>query len=92
MDIEDKKYIEQGLLATDNSIKENLTTQEQTQLDEIDKLIDDLYLLRQQSIQQDGEFGVGNLVFKEMRNMGYLDNLKELKRKLMSKQMSLGEK
>ena len=91
MDIEDKKYIEQGLLATDNSIKEDLTTQEQTQLDEIDKLIDDLYLLRQQSIQQDGEFGVGNLVFKEMRNMGYLDNLKELKRKLMSKQMSLGE-
>ena len=91
MDIEDKKYIEQGLLATDNSIKEDLTTQEQKQLDEIDKLIDDLYLLRQQSIQQDGEFGVGNLVFKEMRNMGYLDNLKELKRKLMSKQMSLGE-
>ena len=70
-------------------VKEDLNSQEQEQLDEIDKLIDDIYALRQQSIQQDGEFGIGNLVFKEFRNMGYLDNLKNLKTKLQSKKMSL---
>ena len=70
-------------------VKEDLDSQEQEQLDEIDKLIDDIYALRQQSIQQDGEFGIGNLVFKEFRNMGYLDNLKNLKTKLQSKKMSL---
>ena len=84
----DKTLKELGL---NESLSENLNTQEQKQLDEIDELIDDLYKLRQESIQQDGEFGVGNLVFKEMRNMGYLDNLKTLKRKLQSKEMSLGE-
>ncbi len=72
-------------------VVEDLTTQEQKQLKEIDDLINDLYKLRQESIQQFGEFGVGNLVFKEMRNLGYLDNLKTLKRKLQSKEMSLGE-
>ena len=84
----DKTLKELGLK---ESLSEDLNTQEQKQLGEIDELIDDLYKLRQESIQQDGEFGVGNLVFKEMRNMGYLDNLKNLKRKLQSKEMSLGE-
>lgn len=70
-------------------VKEDLDQDEKTKLEEIDKLIDELYELRQQSIQQDGEFGIGNLVFKEFRNMGYLDNLKELKTELQSKEMSL---
>ena len=89
MDREDKKYIDLGVLETSEELNEDLNEQEQKQLDEIDNLVNDLYKLRQQSIQQDGEFGVGNLVFKEMRNMGYLDNLKEIKRKLQSKDMSL---
>lgn len=83
---EDWNYILNG---SSEELEEDLNTQEQKQLDEIDNLVNDLYKLRQQSIQQDGEFGVGNLVFKEMRNMGYLDNLKEIKRKLQSKDMSL---
>ena len=89
MDREDKKYIDLGILETSEELKEDLTQQEQKQLEEIDNLINDLYKLRQQSIQQDGEYGMGNLVFKEMRNMGYLDNLRNLKRKLQSKDMSL---
>lgn len=92
MDREDKKYIDLGILETSEELNEDLNPQEQKQLEEIDKLIDDLYKLRQESIQKDGEYGVGNLVFKEMRNMGYLDNLKELKRKLQSKKMSLEKK
>lgn len=55
----------------------------------IDNFIEDLYNLRKESIAKDGEYGLGNLVFKEFRNLGYLDNLKELKRKEIEKELSL---
>jgi hypothetical protein len=58
----------------------------------IDKYIDDLYEMRKQAIAKDGEFGIGNLVFKELRNLGYLDNLKELRNELRSKELSLEPK
>lgn len=59
--------------------------------DRIDDFIEDLYDLRKDSIAKDGEYGIGNLVFKEFRNLGYLDNLKEIKNKLKSKELSLEE-
>ena len=52
-------------------------------------LVDELYLLRKDSISTDGEYGVGNLVFKEFRNRGYLDNLKQLMVDKTSKELSL---
>lgn len=52
-------------------------------------LIDDLYLLRKDSIATDGEYGEGNLVFKEFRNKGFLDNLKQLLVDETSKELSL---
>lgn len=52
-------------------------------------LIDELYLLRKDSIAIDGEYGEGNLVFKEFRNKGYLDNLKQLLVDETSKELSL---
>ena len=58
-------------------------------IDAIDQLIDDLYLLRQQSILQDGEYAVGNLIFKEFRNQGFLQELKDMKVKEQNKEMSL---
>lgn len=64
-------------------IQNNITS------DEINNFIEDLYDLRKESILKDGEYGLGNLVFKEMRNLGYLDNLKELKNKVKSKELSL---
>lgn len=57
--------------------------------DDIDKFITDIYELRKTSIAKDGEYGLGNLVFKEMRNLGYLDNLKELKKQERAKELSL---
>lgn len=70
-------------------LDEDLDDNETNKLEQINNLIDDLYKLRQDSIEKDGEFGIGNLVFKEFRNMGYLDNLKDLKVQLQSKEMSL---
>lgn len=51
--------------------------------------IEKLYNLRKESIAEEGEYGLGNLIFKEFRNRGYLDQLKELKNKLRSKELSL---
>lgn len=51
--------------------------------------IEDIYDLRKSSIAQDGEYAIGNLIFKEMRGLGYLDDLKELKNEILSKELSL---
>ena len=57
--------------------------------DKINDFIEDLYDLRKASIDKDGEYGLGNLVFKEFRSLGYLDNLKEIKREKTEKELSL---
>ena len=56
---------------------------------QIDKYIDDIYKLRVESIQEKGEFGEGNLIFKEIRRLGYLNDLKNKKIELTSKELSL---
>ena len=56
---------------------------------EIDSFIDSLYEMRQDSIQKDGEYSIGNLIFKEFRNLGYLDNLKDIKTKEEDSELSL---
>lgn len=58
-------------------------------LENIEAFIDDLYVLRTEAISKEGEFGLGNLLFKEFRHLGYLDKLKELRTQLISKQLSL---
>ena len=57
--------------------------------DDIYDFIEDLYDLRKESIASEGEYGLGNLVFKEFRNLGYLDNLKELRKQEKGKELSL---
>ena len=52
-------------------------------------LIDELYLLRKKSIAGEGEYGKGNLVFKDFRNEGKLDQLKALANDGVSKELSL---
>lgn len=59
---------------------------------EIDSFIDKLYDLRKKGLAEDGEYSIGNLVFKEMRNKGYLDHLKELRHKVIAQRLSLFEK
>ena len=56
---------------------------------EADNLIDELYLLRKDSLATEGEYGVGNLIFKQFRNDGYLDNLKQLLVDNTAKELSL---
>lgn len=57
--------------------------------EEADRLIDELYLLRKDSLSTEGEYGVGNLIFKQFRNDGYLDNLKQMLIDDTAKELSL---
>lgn len=60
-------------------------------IEEIDKFINDIYKLRKDSIADKGEYAEGNAIFKEFRNKGYLDKLKDLKNNLKSQQLSIEE-
>lgn len=53
--------------------------------------IETIYSLRKEGLSSEGEFSILNLVFKELRNKGYLDELKEMKNVLISQRLSLEE-
>lgn len=52
-------------------------------------LLDSLYMLRKVSLSSNDEFGVGNLIFKEFRNLGYIDRLKQIIKDDKSKELSM---
>ena len=72
----------------ENKLEESISDN-QSKLEEIDNLIEDIYDLRKQGMARNGEMDIFNLIFKEFRNLGYLDNLKELRKKEISKELSL---
>lgn len=51
--------------------------------------IDSLYNLRRQSLMAEGEYAMGNYVFKTLRDEGLLQALKDQRYKLSSKELSL---
>lgn len=55
----------------------------------IENLINTAYLIRKNSLEVDGEFGQGNLLFKELRNSGILQELKDSLVKAKSNDLSL---
>lgn len=59
------------------------------QLGLVEDTINSLYLIRKNSLATDGEYGKGNLIFKDIRNSGLLDKLKDARVKLMSTDLSL---
>jgi hypothetical protein len=58
-------------------------------LDEVKNCVNVLYMIRKNSIAVDGEYGKGNQLFKEIRNIGLLDALKEKSNELLSQQLSM---
>ena len=58
--------------------------------DSIDILKDKIKKMRGDSIAKEGEFAFGNLIFKELRNAGYIDKLNDYKRTSQDKFLSLG--
>ncbi len=56
---------------------------------EIGKLWDELYQIRTISLQNEGELGKGNALFKKLRNLGYLERLKKAYYSSASEELSL---
>lgn len=66
-----------------------LMDREDATSDDVRGFIEDIYDLRKNGIAEDGEYSIGNLVFKEFRNLGYLDGLKDWRKELKGKELSL---
>lgn len=56
---------------------------------DIKDCINMLYLMRKDSIANDGEYGLGNLLFKEIRNKGLLNALKDKYNEMISDELTL---
>ena len=54
----------------------------------IKHMINNLYVIRKNSIMTDGEYGKGNLLFKAIRNSGLLQQLKEELYNIISKELT----
>jgi hypothetical protein len=64
---------------------------DEKRFDAADKLKDKIKKMRQASLEAGGEYSTENLVFKTLRNNGYLDKLSDIKTMSFDKQKSLNE-
>ena len=55
----------------------------------INQMVDNLYILRKNGLLSQGEYGKDNQIFKEIRSLGLLKDLKDEYLKLKSKELSL---
>ena len=51
--------------------------------------LDKIYLMRKESIANEGEYGYGNQLFKDLRNLGLIDKLKEKCKEFKSVELTL---
>jgi len=68
---------------------DNLRNGSVSKLEEIEKLKDKIKKLRQSGLEKEGEFSVENLVFKTLRNNGYLEKLFDAYTNTIDKTLSL---
>lgn len=59
---------------------------------ELQEIIDKIYLLRKDALSSGGETSPGNLAFKSLRNKGILDKIKDILRSKESERLSLESK
>jgi len=66
-------------------------TDDAKKIEESEKLKDKIKKMRQAALESGGEYSTENLVFKTLRNNGYLDKLSSIKTSAYDSQMSLNE-
>ena len=59
--------------------------------DEVQNMINDIYNMRKTSLIRDGEYGYGNQLFKDIRSIGKLDELKRKFKEFKSYELTLEE-
>ena len=57
--------------------------------EEATELLDKIYTMRKAGLAEAGEFCTENLAFKKLRNEGYMDKLRQIKKEQIDKQLSL---
>ena len=62
---------------------------EKDSLQEVTILLNRIYMMRKESILKDGEFGKGNQLFKDLREEGLIQELKDKLTELTSKKLSI---
>lgn len=70
-----------------NEIKEAIDKIEDSEY--ADKLLDKIYSMRKAGLESGGEFSTENLAFKLLRNGGYIDKLRTMKKKKIDKNLTL---
>lgn len=78
--------LEPELSETITNISKSLVSND---INKVKNCINELYLMRKNSLSIDGEYGKYNQIFKEIRNKGLLDELKDEMYKLTSQELSL---
>ena len=57
-------------------------------VEQVNDFVNSLYMMRKLSLEQDGEVGKGNLIFKELRNLDLLQALRDRYYEIRSEQLS----
>lgn len=73
----------------DEMLDKCFKTLQSNNAEEVRTLINDIYMMRKLGLAEDGEASIGNLVFKELRNMDIMSDLKDHYYELRSEELSL---
>ena len=57
--------------------------------EEAEEILNKVYEMRKAGLSKEGEYSTENLAFKKLRNEGYIDKLKQLKKQNIDKQLTL---
>jgi|10_taG_2_1085330.scaffolds.fasta_scaffold101182_1 hypothetical protein len=88
----DKKLVNRKAESLVDSAKSIFSAEDpQSRVDKLQKFKDKIINMRRSGLQKDGEFSVENLVFKELRNNGFLEKLLKTINKSIDKTLSLDE-
>jgi hypothetical protein len=78
-----KKKIDDAIYQIDHALQNTTDTKA------AEKLLEKFQKLRKHAIAKNGEFTQDNLIFKELRNRGYIDKIREFIVKLTDKRLSI---
>lgn len=78
-------------LADAEEIEDNIIQQIKSckTAEELQEVVDKLYIIRKDSLSKYGETGAGNLAFKSLRGKGVLNDIKDVLRSAKSRELSL---
>lgn len=80
-----KEYVENSIRKIKKEIDEALT------IKELKNIKDKITNLRNYGLERDGEYSEENLIFKKLRNDGYIEKINKLKDKILDKTLTLNE-